>query len=522
MLNLLIALLFATATALSNDFQVLSELYNKTNGSLWINNTNWLSHDKHVCEWYGVICYESSDIYYINLPENNLSGIIPASLNKLDELEILNINHNKIFGFSDEFANFEKLQVIIANNNVITQLSSNFLANTSLMRALYLDHNQIQNLDFESKLFNNLDKLTLNNNKLSTITFNSNNYDLNDLYLSYNNIVNISGTPRGKIETFYINNNNLNSLPENFGNYIDIREMDLSYNNLTYLPNKFGTWFKDMQYLYLHNNNLKSLPDSLCFLNKLQVITLNNNNLKSLPNSFGFLNKLKKITLNNNNLESLPVSMANLTLQIFNIENNMLTKLPSVQTKYFYASKNQISSLFFDTLRGSHYLDVSQNQINSIHGQSDSLINLNISHNKIIDNMRDVYLKHVVMLDMSNNLIENYLWQWDIGTPEIIYFSLENNNLHKFLFAIPAPDCPDLKILNLHNNSQLKIYTGEPIDWHQTFFHQDSNIITVMDQMKCTMPISNRGVNDEGIYFGIGAQLFIDPSALNYTHCYKN
>jgi hypothetical protein len=42
---------------------VLTELYNSTNGSQWIRNDGWLSN-KPPCEWFGVYCSESLQVRF--------------------------------------------------------------------------------------------------------------------------------------------------------------------------------------------------------------------------------------------------------------------------------------------------------------------------------------------------------------------------------------------------------------------------------------------------------------------------
>jgi Leucine-rich repeat (LRR) protein len=129
----------------------------------------------------------------------------------------------------------------------------------------------------------------------------------------------------------------LNSLPE------DIKEIDVSYKNLTYLPDL--SRFKNLERLCCDYNRLTSLPKlnknlkrlyccdnqltSLPPLNeKLQMLSCSSNQLTMLP----VLNKnLKRLYCFNNQLTSLPV--LNKKLQNLSCSNNKLTSLPTLNEK---------------------------------------------------------------------------------------------------------------------------------------------------------------------------------------------
>jgi len=75
------------------------------------------------------------------------------------------------------------------------------------------------------------------------------------------------------------------------------------------------TWdeLKNLNSLYLNDNNLTSLPESIGKLTKLKALYLGGNKLETLPESIGNLTNLEKLSLRMNKLESLPESIGNLT-----------------------------------------------------------------------------------------------------------------------------------------------------------------------------------------------------------------
>lgn len=69
------------------EFAILQEFYEKTGGTNWKKNSNWLRGNTSADfdTWYGVKV-EHGDVVEILLDKNNLSGEVPSSLYKLTRL----------------------------------------------------------------------------------------------------------------------------------------------------------------------------------------------------------------------------------------------------------------------------------------------------------------------------------------------------------------------------------------------------------------------------------------------------
>ena len=59
----------------------LSTIYDKTGGNSWRNKQSWLESDKE-CDWYGVSCNENHEVIKLELPKNNLIGIVPEEISE--------------------------------------------------------------------------------------------------------------------------------------------------------------------------------------------------------------------------------------------------------------------------------------------------------------------------------------------------------------------------------------------------------------------------------------------------------
>lgn len=77
----------------TNDSLALVAIYHATNGDQWKENTNWLT-DKPVSEWFG-ITVENGRVSIVNLNKNDLSGYIPDDISKLTEMVEFAVESNE-------------------------------------------------------------------------------------------------------------------------------------------------------------------------------------------------------------------------------------------------------------------------------------------------------------------------------------------------------------------------------------------------------------------------------------------
>lgn len=77
--------------------EVLLEMFWKTNGLNWYNNSGWRTPTRTPhCQWYGVKCSNSTDghVTVLSLRSNNLNGRLPATLWMLRDLQGLCLKAN--------------------------------------------------------------------------------------------------------------------------------------------------------------------------------------------------------------------------------------------------------------------------------------------------------------------------------------------------------------------------------------------------------------------------------------------
>lgn len=245
------------------------------------------------------------------------------------------------------------------------------------MRALCLDHNHINEVIIKN--MTNIIVISVTNNKLSILRNDSFRqvYQLERLFLMYNNITTIEQgafEDCGSLKIFNISHNALTALRNgSFEKQRELLELDLSYNQLEELPKNIFTNNINMLRLYISNNKLTFLTNTHLFhMTKLKVLDLSYNKLQHLDNFIFFnLNNLEEIFLNNNNffdLNLIPILDITPNLLRIAMENNAWSCNSLVQILEEITIRNIVlrELEYYNELKLScdNNTDVSQNLIN--------------------------------------------------------------------------------------------------------------------------------------------------------------
>ncbi len=76
--------------------EVLTDIYDSSNGAHWITITNWRKEGVSHCDWYGVTCDESYRTIKLDLNNNGLTGTLSKRIGELKSLRYLDLGNNKI------------------------------------------------------------------------------------------------------------------------------------------------------------------------------------------------------------------------------------------------------------------------------------------------------------------------------------------------------------------------------------------------------------------------------------------
>lgn len=129
------------------------------------------------------------------------------------------------------------------------------------------------------------------------------------------------------LEILDLSNNQLSSLPDNFGNFKKLKIAFFSENRFTELP-EILSQCPNLTMIGFKSNQINYISEQ-AFPEHLQWLILTNNQIKHLPKSIGKCSRLQKVALAGNQLTDLPSEMVNCkNLELLRISANQLTQFP--------------------------------------------------------------------------------------------------------------------------------------------------------------------------------------------------
>ena len=136
-----------------------------------------------------------------------------------------------------------------------------------------------------------------------------------------------------QVETLDLSNKRLKIIPFEIRHLRYLYNINLSKNELTYLPEAFSLILRGLESLNLSNNQLTTLPSNLNILQDLKSLDLSHNQLTTLPEkSFALddfmcdLRSLETLDLSHNQLITLPKSLTKLqNCSNIQLENNKIS-----------------------------------------------------------------------------------------------------------------------------------------------------------------------------------------------------
>lgn len=244
----------------------------------------------------------------LKLNNCNISEVGKIPFEHLTTLEALHLDDNDIWNLTENvFEPLVSLDILSLRNNNLSVLTVLTFGGLVSLRYLHLEGNQIESISPEVlRPLIDLQYLYLDYNNISILeneTF-AHVPKLKVLSISHNNIEDVDELAfnSGAIESLYLNDNALISLPRQFFAHFNfVTYMDLSRNQLTFEDVSFEG-LKMLLVLYLEHNNIAAIrPLSFVPLTDLTILVLSNNKITHLRSgTFLGLNKLRRLYLNGN------------------------------------------------------------------------------------------------------------------------------------------------------------------------------------------------------------------------------
>ena len=275
---------------------VMNTLVQNTSGGVgqWTTRTGWTTAEDE-CGWYGIGCNDGGYVDYINLRENNLSGIFPSETALLaSSLEVLDLTKNWMYNegsagndWLGRLTNLKYLSVSqtgFSYNGIppaIGQLTK--LTDLDVSYCLYLG-------TLNANVFTNLDQVTYldisgnsyNSNAPSTIG------SMSNLLYFYAIDTDLTGnlsfiTGSSTIEELWIDDNPKfgGNIPTQIGNMKSLVSLSLADNDLVgTIPTHIGRC-QQLRQVWLYGNRLTNVPAQLGSLKDLERFEVFDNSISS-------------------------------------------------------------------------------------------------------------------------------------------------------------------------------------------------------------------------------------------------
>lgn len=345
----------------------------------------------------------------------------------------------KAYNLQQALAQPQQVKALFLNHQALQELPK-AIAELSVLETLDLSHNrlstlpdwllhltQLQNLVLSQNVFHTLPEflcqmgelklLDVSLNHLESLPQNIGNLQkLEELQLSKNKLLEFPESigNLGRLKVLNLTHNGIRRLPKNIIQAQALTQLLLSHNQLQRLPKKLGQLL-NLENLLVQGNHLSQLPDSLGELSQLRQLDVSENRLRSLPATIGRCRMLRQLKTSGNKLSKLPDAIGQLKwLARLDLRKNRLSRLPKtigqcIQLRELFLQKNQLARLpeSMVELERLFLLDISHNQLQQLPTLPQRLEQLLLHHNQLDQwpkELSDVaWLKQ---LDISGNPIQ--------------------------------------------------------------------------------------------------------------------
>ncbi|KAJ9683640.1 hypothetical protein PVL29_019282 [Vitis rotundifolia] len=343
--SIMMIMLFSLANALSSPSS-------STDEAEALRRTGWWNSTSAHCTWDGVYCNKAGSVTLIDLTYSRkelgelsklefssfpslvelwlgacgLNGTIPHQIGTLTQLTFLVLPLNNLTG---------ELPLSLAN---LTQLEGLSLYSNRLHGSIPPQIGKMKNLIGFNLHYNNLTGVIPSSfGNLTNLTY---------LRLYGNQMSGFIPPQIGKIKnliSFFLHDNNLTGvIPSSFGNLTSLTYLTLSSNQISgFIPPKIG-YLLNLSYLDLSANQINGfIPREIVNLKKLSYLDLSNNLISGkIPSQLGNLKELEYSNLSYNNLSgTIPHSISDNYMTSFDLSHNQLENQSTIPHEAFRHDK---------------------------------------------------------------------------------------------------------------------------------------------------------------------------------------
>ena len=408
------------------------------------------------------------------LQDNNLTYLPRGSLVKLERLQYVSLENNRLTG---QIVYPSGVFYVSAFNNRFGFLPMDSYKGLNNLIAIYMGNNGIAFVP--ARVFGSLEQLLeleLNDNLLTTVNSDllSPLKALERLDLSNNNITALQPglfSDLLHLRHLDLSGNNLRSFPcRLFGVNSNLRRLDLSKNRLRQISKTAFRWLNGLRELYLQDNHLQTLGDNIIHpLGQLTELDISKNLLTILPTSNATHPMLLTLLAGNNRIirigatDFIPfpliVSLDLTNNIIAQVAPESLKKMSFLRTLKLSQNRlDRITPSMFANLSYLELLYLADNRVNAVERDSfkglTSIWHLGLdgNHLQVVEDFVFTDCKTLVSLSLARNKLQEIRMNFLHGLGKLKTLNLESNSiqaLEGFVFRF----VPKLEILAMRNNT---------------------------------------------------------------------
>ncbi|KAB2620097.1 receptor protein kinase TMK1 [Pyrus ussuriensis x Pyrus communis] len=107
--------------------------------SIGPNSLGWSG--TNYCNWGQVSCTKDGKVFKIQLGNQKLTGTLPPEIQKLSNLQQLEVQNNQLTGAFPSLSGLQPLQVLLAHDNNFSSFPSDFFTGLTSLDSINIDHN---------------------------------------------------------------------------------------------------------------------------------------------------------------------------------------------------------------------------------------------------------------------------------------------------------------------------------------------------------------------------------------------
>ncbi|XP_066280214.1 insulin-like growth factor-binding protein complex acid labile subunit [Branchiostoma lanceolatum] len=390
-------------------------------------------------------------------------------------LQIIRLDFGNITVLEEgAFGGLPNLTSVYVGSNRLTSLTSSAFKGSAQLKSLYISDNSIADIGKDAFTDTSFESLYLTRNAITAVDVNAFSplRNLQRIYLDYNNIENLEGVFKGLPQLLSISlaYNKLTSLEGVFTNLPKLSSLSVNRNRISKISNSTFDGVPRLGSLSIASNNIYEVESgafrnldslvalymdsnqiteiSLAGLQSLTSLSINSNNLHSFPTDLNDAYQLEVLYMSSNPIEETleeqfsalhrlsTLYLSNITCLKGTLNSNALRGLNAL--KEVWLSFNELSTLPTTTFQSTTHITTIWLQNNSLVELSDGLLH---------------GLTDLNQLDLSYNRLSHLNPDTFLGLDKLRILILTGNNFTNMAHVSPAlAILPSQVALNLKDN----------------------------------------------------------------------